>query len=84
MVGKIYARAHRRADNLAGRDDDLDEQEVKGIIQDVLTKDADVIVLACTHYHWIKELILEEVGDKAIVLDPSDAISRRVSELLKG
>lgn len=65
-------------------DDDLDEQEVKGIIQDVLAKDADVIVLACTHYHWIKELILEEVGDKAIVLDPSDAISRRVSELLKG
>ena len=65
-------------------DDDLDEQEVEAIVQDVLAKDADVIVLACTHYHWIKELILNKVGDTAIVIDPSDAISRRVAELLKG
>lgn len=36
----------------------------------------------CTHYRWIKELIILECQGKAKVLDPSEAISRRVASLL--
>lgn len=51
-------------------------------IEHLLSQRADVIVLACTHYHWIKEEIVELVGKRAIVLDPSEAISRRVGAIL--
>ena len=62
--------------------DALDEQQIKHTVHQVLSQNADVIVLACTHYHWIKELILNEVQGRAEVLDPSEAISRRVASLL--
>lgn len=42
---------------------------------------ADVIVLACTHYHWIKELIIEIAAGRATILEPSDAIIRRVEAI---
>jgi glutamate racemase len=62
----------------------IDSQIIQTTVQDIVAKKADVIVLACTHYHWIKELIINEVGDKVKVLDPSEAISRRVASLLLG
>ena len=43
---------------------------------------ADVIVLGCTHYHWIKEDIMNATHGKAEVIDPSDAIANRVRQLL--
>lgn len=48
----------------------------------VCTMKADVIVLGCTHYHWIKDSIIEAVGKKAIVIEPSQAIGKRVKNLL--
>lgn len=60
----------------------LDTATVRAEIVDVLDQGADVIVLACTHYHWIRDLI-EEIADKrARIIDPSDAIIRRISMLL--
>ncbi len=52
-------------------------------ISEVCVKKADVIVLACTHYHWIKEEITELTKGRAIVINPSEAISRRVASILK-
>lgn len=43
---------------------------------------SDVIVLACTHYHWIKQDIMSRSADFATVIDPSDAIVRRIRELV--
>jgi len=43
---------------------------------------ADVIVLGCTHYHWIKDSIIELVNGRAAVIEPSEAIGRRVKNLL--
>lgn len=43
----------------------------------------DVIVLACTHYHWIRKEIERAVSGRAIVIDPSEAIVRRVRQLLE-
>lgn len=62
--------------------DELDEAEIAKEVAEALDLNADILVLACTHYHWIKELILELSKGKARVIDPSEAISRRVASLL--
>ena len=63
--------------------DELDELIIKNTIEDVLNEDADIIVLACTHYHWIRELIEQTATGRAQILDPSTAITKRVRHLLK-
>ncbi|MBI3494917.1 aspartate/glutamate racemase family protein [Candidatus Saccharibacteria bacterium] len=61
---------------------EINEQEIAKVINDVCERGADVIVLGCTHYHWIKELVQKLTNGNAIVLEPSEAIGRQVSELL--
>ncbi|MDO8335339.1 MAG: glutamate racemase [Candidatus Saccharibacteria bacterium] len=61
---------------------EINEQEIASVINNVCERGADVIVLGCTHYHWIKERIENLTNGKASVLEPSEAIGRRVSELL--
>ena len=61
---------------------DLNNSEVITVLDEMLANQVDVIVLGCTHYHWIKELIVEYVGPDIQVLEPSEAIGRRVSSLL--
>ena len=51
-------------------------------IEGILGQGADVIVLACTHYHWIKEEITGLVAGRVTILDPSEAISRRVGVVI--
>jgi glutamate racemase len=60
----------------------LNHNHVADIINTVCSSGADVIVLGCTHYHWIKELIIELAAGRAAIIEPSDAIGRRVVELL--
>jgi glutamate racemase len=60
----------------------INHEEIKHIIEDVCLRGADMIVLGCTHYHWIKELILETADGRAEVIEPSEAIGRRVKQLL--
>jgi glutamate racemase len=60
----------------------LNRSHVEQIITDALKRGADVIVLGCTHYHWIKEDIISIAQDKATILEPSEAIGRRVTSLL--
>ena len=43
-----------------------------------LEKNIDVVVLGCTHYHWIKDMVQSVVGEAVTVLEPSEAIARRV------
>lgn len=60
----------------------LNHEHVKQIVDYVCSMGADVIVLGCTHYHWIKDDIIALARDRATVLEPSEAIGRRVSALL--
>ena len=62
---------------------ELNESQVENIIDDVCRRGADVIVLACTHYHWIHDVIEKAAASRAAVINPSDAIARRVISLLK-
>lgn len=62
----------------------MNRSHIQKTISDVCENGADVIVLGCTHYHWIKELIKELTGNRACVIEPSEAIGRRVKSLLFG
>jgi glutamate racemase len=63
--------------------DVVDTLIVRNTVEDVCEQGADVIVLACTHYHWIRETIEKAAAGRATVLDPSEAIARRVQTLLQ-
>lgn len=60
----------------------LDQTQIKETVQFILSKGADVIVLGCTHYHWIEEDIKKLAGEKAVVLQPEEAIVRRLKQTL--
>jgi glutamate racemase len=61
----------------------INHEHIKQIVDYVCeAHDADVIVLGCTHYHWIKEEIFDLAAGRAAVIEPSEAIGRRVQQLL--
>lgn len=60
----------------------INHEKIERIINNMCENGADVIVLGCTHYHWIKDLIVEMARGRAEVLEPSEAIGRRVKALL--
>ena len=43
---------------------------------------ADKIVLGCTHYPFLRDVIAEVVGSRVEIIDSSDAVARRVEALL--
>lgn len=57
-------------------------QCIREQIEALCNAGADVIVLGCTHYIWIAQLIEEMTQGRAIVLQPEEAIIRRVQYLL--
>ncbi len=48
----------------------------------VLRENADVIVLACTHYHWIEDEINELAAGRAQVIQPEAAIIDELKQVL--
>jgi glutamate racemase len=60
----------------------MDEQKIEVEIREVLDKNADVIVLGCTHYHWIENEIKAIAKGRAQVLQPEDAIIKRLRRTL--
>jgi len=60
----------------------INQQHITTTIRAACNQGADVIVLGCTHYHWIKDLIQQIVPPKVHVVEPSEAIAERVRHLL--
>jgi len=60
----------------------INRSSIEAIVRNCCQEGADVIVLACTHYHWIKDLITEIAAGRAVILEPSEAIARRVRAVL--
>lgn len=63
----------------AGRSEEV---PIEDTVFHLIEQNVDVIVLACTHYHWLKERAETAAGVRAIVLEPSDAIGNRILSLL--
>jgi len=62
--------------------DPVDDIKVSKRIEEVLGYGVDVIVLACTHYHWIGEKIRYLSVQKATVIEPEEETVRRLQEVL--
>ncbi len=60
---------------------EMNNLKIEKVVDDICRAGADVIVLACTHYHWIKKEIIELSNGRAVVIDPSDAISEQVGRV---
>jgi glutamate racemase len=64
-------------------DNEVNESHIEETVETVCSAGADVIVLACTHYHWIREVIERAAAGRADVIEPSAAIADRVRSLLE-
>ncbi len=62
---------------------DIERSEVKQLIDEVCSQGADVIVLGCTHYHWIEQLVGEMANGRAIILQPEQAVVKRLAAALE-
>lgn len=60
----------------------IDNEKIKRRIDFVLDSGADVIVLACTHYHWIESRIKELASGRAIVMQPEASTVVELKQVL--
>lgn len=65
------------------QEDKVNHQLIAERIGKVLDQGADVIVLGCTHYHWIQEEINKLAVGRAIVIQPEQAIIKRLKTILE-
>lgn len=62
----------------------MNEQRLKRSLEPALAANADVIVLGCTHYHWIEEEIKTLAGAKVTVLQPELAVIEQLQRVIAG
>jgi len=65
------------------QDDKVNHKIISDRIGEVIEKGADVIVLGCTHYHWIEDEIIKLAAGKAEVIQPEEAIINRLRQVLE-
>jgi glutamate racemase len=59
------------------------ETAVRGVIEPLIEKGADKIVLGCTHYPFLRPTMERVIGDRDVeVIDSGRAVCRRVAQLL--
>ncbi|HVX58522.1 MAG TPA: glutamate racemase [Candidatus Saccharimonadales bacterium] len=62
--------------------DNLDRKKVSDIVDDACAKNADQIVLGCTHYHWIEEIIQQMAAGRAKVIQPEQAVIKQLKRVI--
>jgi glutamate racemase len=68
----------------AGQVDDAEtEALLRGWLAPMLAAGADSVVLACSHYPFVIEIIRRIVGPQVNVIDPSPAIARHLQRVLR-
>lgn len=65
-------------------DSQINEQKIEVQINDVCKQKADVIVLGCTHYHWIEETIDRMAAGRAAVIQPEQAVVAQLKRVVAG
>lgn len=61
----------------------VNHRKIEQQIITVCEAGADVIVLGCTHYHWIEEAITEYTAGRAVVVQPEQAIVRQLLRVIE-
>lgn len=62
--------------------DQVNEEHLRHQIEEVCEQGADVIVLGCTHYHWIEDLIQGVAAERAVVVQPERPVIKRLKHVL--
>lgn len=60
----------------------MNETRIRQEVDPALKQGADVIVLGCTHYHWIEQEIKAIAGSQAAVIQPETAIVAQLKRVL--
>lgn len=60
----------------------VDKQKIQDVVDLVCSKGADVIVLGCTHYHWIEDIVVQGSKGKAVVLQPEKPVIEQLKQVL--
>jgi glutamate racemase len=55
---------------------------VRLYVEALLTRGADTLVLGCTHYPFLRELIAEVAGPEVALIDTGPAVARQVAHVL--
>lgn len=59
------------------------EELVRRVVEPIIERGADVIVLGCTHYPFLRDVIVKVVGECDVaIIDSGAAVERRVESLL--
>lgn len=61
----------------------INRSHIENQINAVCDSGADIIVLACTHYHWIEIEIKSAANGRAIVIQPEHAIINQLKRVLR-
>jgi glutamate racemase len=61
----------------------IDHDFITQQINDVCDQKADVIVLGCTHYHWIEDDIKGIAAGRALIMQPEQSVVRKVVRVLE-
>lgn len=62
----------------------MDHDKISGSLQTALDADADVIVLGCTHYHWIQMDVQTIARGRAIIIQPESAVISQLQRVIAG
>lgn len=60
----------------------VNREKIAKIIEDSINSGADQIVLGCTHYHWIEELIKQMANGRAQVIQPEGPVIEQLKRVL--
>lgn len=82
-VIKAVGRGFVEAVEADAESEEQTESNVREIIEPIIEAGADVIVLGCTHYPFLRGVIDKVIGDRAVrVIDSGEAVEKRVESLL--
>lgn len=77
-VGEGFVEAVERDQESAPESEEM----VRRVVEPMVEAGADKIVLGCTHYPFLREVIERVAGNGVEVIDSADAVARRVAMLL--
>jgi glutamate racemase len=61
----------------------VDREKVAKTIDEICVAGCDVIVLGCTHYHWIEKLINKVAGGRAKVIQPEKPVIAQLKRVVE-
>jgi glutamate racemase len=62
--------------------DQLSSEKIAQIVEESCRAGSDQIVLGCTHYHWIQDVIMRYAANRATVIQPEQPVIAQLKRVL--